>query len=66
MVNYWDKYTEMHGQQNVKINLTGKDDWLVLYIAGCSESRTEHINKCGGQKSNFLLNFMERTVTSEP
>ena len=19
MVNYWDKYTEMHGQQNVKI-----------------------------------------------
>ena len=56
----------MHGQQNVKINLTGKDDWLVLYIAGCSESRTEHINKCGGQKSNFLLNFMERTVTSEP
>ena len=21
MVNYWDKYTEMHGQQNVKIKM---------------------------------------------
>jgi len=21
LVKYWDKYTEMHGQQNVKINL---------------------------------------------
>ena len=25
MVNYWDKYTEMHGQQNVKIILDLKD-----------------------------------------
>jgi hypothetical protein len=39
--------------------------WLVLYIAGCSESQTKHTIKRGGQKS-ILLDFMERTVTSEP
>ena len=27
LVNYWDKYTEMHGQQNVKIC----DQWF-LYV----------------------------------
>jgi hypothetical protein len=49
------------------INLIGKDDRLVLYIAGCSESCPKRTIKRGGQRSKFFsLNLMERTVTSEP
>jgi len=37
------------------IKLAGKDDWLVLYIAGCSESRTKHVIRRGGQQSNYFF-----------
>ena len=30
MVNYWDKYTEMHGQQNVKISYMFRPKRLLL------------------------------------
>ena len=31
LVNYWDKYTEMHGQQNIKIN----KDVSLMFIGPC-------------------------------
>ena len=31
LVNYWDKYTEMHGQQNVKIYLCSNFRFFFQY-----------------------------------
>jgi len=32
LVNYWDKYTEMHGQQNVKKKKNPCPNWVYFTI----------------------------------
>ena len=41
LVKYWDKYTEMHGQQNVKINLLSLiEDRSLFTVRYCQNLQT--------------------------
>jgi len=69
MVNYWDKYTEMHGQQNVK-----KNKHCVLYIVYCilyipvCKNKSHYIFYCSllkSQSSEHLITWLQNTRISK-
>jgi len=51
LVSYWDKYTEMHGQQNVKKIYTG---WFSNSVIPVLDGGTE--------LENTLLKYMEQLM----
>ena len=59
-VNYWDKYTEMHGQQNVKIYLERRRWFKVAVVRLCLNvfifTYTQINRATCKKKFHFLLN----------